>query len=279
MKNLNIDLGTDSATLCYCWRVQRQDGTVIGFTDHDRDIGIYKATTGLTTTKIVRRVGLSVDNLEIEGIIDDEIITSVDIEAGLYDNATVDIYLVNWKVSSQSDLVVSGTFGNVSQVENGFAAEFRALAHRLNQTSGRIYQRTCDTKLGSARCGVNLNDPQYRVTATVTSFSDQDVTVNSTQRESGYFALGTLIDANGASHKIRTHRGAVMRLSMRPVIDITVGSNVTLIAGCKQDSETCRTKFNNIRNFQGFPFMPGNDQMTNYPVRGEGDLNGGSLFK
>ncbi|WP_310417958.1 DUF2163 domain-containing protein [Mycoplana sp. BE70] len=31
-------LAGDATTVCQCWRVTRRDGTVLGFTEHDRDL-------------------------------------------------------------------------------------------------------------------------------------------------------------------------------------------------------------------------------------------------
>jgi uncharacterized phage protein (TIGR02218 family) len=51
---------------------------------------------------------------------------------------------------------------------------------------------------------------------------------------------------------------------------------VRLEAGCDKRQATCRFKFNNIENFQGFPYIPGDDWLVSYPTRG-GQNDGGSL--
>ena len=47
---LMAHLASGATTLCHCWRVVRRDGVVLGFTDHDLDLGIagtvYAARTG-----------------------------------------------------------------------------------------------------------------------------------------------------------------------------------------------------------------------------------------
>ena len=35
---LQDHLNSGATTLCWCWRITRNDGTAFGFTDHDRDI-------------------------------------------------------------------------------------------------------------------------------------------------------------------------------------------------------------------------------------------------
>ena len=36
--DLAARLADDATTLCLCWRVTLRDGTVLGFTEHDRDL-------------------------------------------------------------------------------------------------------------------------------------------------------------------------------------------------------------------------------------------------
>lgn len=58
-------------TLCRCWRVDRRDGVVMGFTDFDRDLVFdavtYKAASGFTATAIEGQLGLAVSNLDLQG--------------------------------------------------------------------------------------------------------------------------------------------------------------------------------------------------------------------
>ena len=53
------------------------------------------------------------------------------------------------------------------------------------------------------------------------------------------------------------------------------GDRVRITAGCDKRMETCRYKFNNLLNFQGFPDIPGEDWMVAVPKR-TGQNTGGS---
>lgn len=59
---------------------------------------------------------------------------------------------------------------------------------------------------------------------------------------------------------------------------ITVGDRVRLEAGCDRMAETCRLKFNNLRNFRGFPHLSGEDWLSAYPAA-TGTHDGGSLWR
>ena len=88
-----------STTLATCWRILRNDGTILGFTDHDRTIvfgGVeHEPASGLDASDAVAHAGFSVGGLEVTGAFASEKITESDLEAGLYDNARVEEWLVN----------------------------------------------------------------------------------------------------------------------------------------------------------------------------------------
>jgi hypothetical protein len=49
-------LAGGATTLCYCWRITRRDGVVLGFTEHDEEVvyagTTFQALTGFTASEI-----------------------------------------------------------------------------------------------------------------------------------------------------------------------------------------------------------------------------------
>ncbi|MEO1542983.1 MAG: DUF2163 domain-containing protein, partial [Pseudomonadota bacterium] len=78
-------------TLCWCWRVTRKDGVVLGFTDHDRALSfdgtVFEAASGFTGSEMTTSVGLNVDNLEVDGALSSDRLSDEDLAAGLFDDA------------------------------------------------------------------------------------------------------------------------------------------------------------------------------------------------
>jgi hypothetical protein len=152
-------------TLATCWRVQRADGAVYGFTDHDRDLLVdgltYASSSGYARAAIASRADLSVDDTEIAGILNSSLITEADLRAGLWDGAEVRIFLVNWADLSQGVLRLRrGRIGEViAGDDGGFRAELRGLAQALQQQVGEMYSAECRADLGDARCKVPLRPP------------------------------------------------------------------------------------------------------------------------
>jgi uncharacterized phage protein (TIGR02218 family) len=60
-------------------------------------------------------------------------------------------------------------------------------------------------------------------------------------------------------------------------LPVAPGDLVRVEAGCDKRLDTCRLKFNNVRNFRGFPDIPGEDWLTALPSRVGAPKDGSSL--
>lgn len=267
-------LASGATTLCWCWRLTRRDGTVLGFTDHDRDVVFddttFEAASGFTASEIKDSIGLSVDNLEVTSAISSDTLREADLAAGLFDDAQVEIYRVNWQAPEQRALMRSGSLGEVSRSGIAFSAEVRGLAHYLQQPKGRLFQYTCDADFGDARCGLNRTAPAYQGTGIVTAVSSarQFTASGLGAYASGWFTRGLLSFTSGAasgqSVEVKTHSvspgGTVAFELWAPArLPLLAGQTFTVTAGCDKFATTCQAKFANAVNFRGFPHMPGND--------------------
>ncbi len=273
---LAAHLATGATTLCWCWRLTRRDGTRQGFTDHDRDLAFdgttFEAAAGFTATDIKDGLGLAVANLEVTGALSSERLAEADLAAGLYDDARVEIFRVNWQDAAQRVLMRSGSIGEVRRTGSTFTAEIRGLAHYLNQPKGRLFQYTCDADLGDARCTIDLSAPTLRGTGIVAAVqSPRRFTATGLDGyASQWFTRGLLTFTSGAAQgqaiEVKSQTlaaGAVTIELWQPArLPLVTGQTFTLTAGCDRHIDTCRAKFANTINFRGFPSMPGNDAVT-----------------
>ena len=285
---LQAHLDSGTTTMALCWKIIRQDGVIQGFTEHDDDLVVagqtYEARSGFSATQVAQTLGLSVDNLNVEGAISSDTINEDDLANGKYDTAEVVLIWANWADTTQYTILSRGYIGEVKRGETAFSAEFRSLVTKLSQRTGRTYQRTCDAQLGDARCKINLNLGAYKGTGAVTTSSGRNLGVSGLGSfASGWFTHGLITFTSGAAagqtYEVKLHAGTSIQLWDVPPSAILSSDTFTITAGCKQDFETCKTKFANQLNFQGFPYVPGTDRLTEYPVQGEGDMDGGSLFR
>lgn len=271
--SLQAHLDTGATTLAWCWRVTRNDGTAFGFTDHDRDLTFdgttFEAATGFTASEIKDALGLSVDNLEVSSALKSDRLNEDDLAAGLFDDAPIEIWRVNWADTDSRVLMRSGSLGEVSRSGAAFTAEVRGLAHYLQQPKGRLFQSGCDADLGDARCGVDLDDPTFSGTGTVlAATSRRQFTASGLDAfEEGWFTRGLVTFASGAnadrSQEVKRHTlsdaTATIELWQPMALAISPDDTFTITAGCDKRFATCQAKFANAVNFRGFPHMPGND--------------------
>ena len=288
-EGLRAHLETGVTTTCRCWALSRSDGVVLGFTDHDLMLSFegidFRADTGLSALALQQSTGLSVDNTEALGALNDAAIREEDIEAGRYDMAEVRAWPVHWADVEQRQLQFRGSIGELRRAAGGFEAELRGLTDALNRPLGRVYQKPCSAVLGDRACGFDMTTPGYVTERAVDGVEDRRIFRFDVFDgfEDGWFQHGRLCMISGAAHDLK---GAVKRDYVedgRRVIElwhpiraaIAPGDMLRLEAGCDKRAVTCREKFQNFLNFQGFPDIPGDDWTISDPSKA-GNLSGGS---
>jgi uncharacterized phage protein (TIGR02218 family) len=260
---------------------------VQGFTDHDRDLSFdgvtYEAVSGFTASQIESGLGLAVDNLTLSGALSSAALNEADLAAGLYDNAAVRIWRVNWAQPDQRVLMRSGTLGEVTRSGGAFQAEIRGLAQALNQPVGRAFGHLCDADLGDGRCGLAVSASNGTV---VTAYDARRFRVSGlADFAGGWFTGGRLVFTDGAnagrSMEVKRHTvsGGIVTIELWQAMSapVAAGDGFSVTPGCDKQFATCKSKFSNAVNFRGFPFMPGNDAAMAAPAAGQ-PMDGGSRY-
>ncbi|WP_425101192.1 DUF2163 domain-containing protein [Tropicibacter sp. S64] len=271
---LHTHLQAGTSTVARAWAVTRRDGVVYGFTDHDRDLSFdgitFRADTGLSARALQQATGLAVDNTEAMGALSDASIREEDIAAGRFDDAEVVSWLVNWADVSARRVMFRGHIGELRRGNGAFHAELRGLTDKLNRPLGRVFQKPCSAVLGDRACGFDVTSGGYfheggvlRVEET-RAFTFADLS----GFEDGWFQRGRLevlsgsaAGLAGAIKRDEAQSDGTRRIDLWEPLraDVAPGDQVRLIAGCDKRFETCRLKFNNLVNFQGFPDVPEED--------------------
>lgn len=290
---LMTHLETGATTVCNCWSLERRDGVIYGFTDHDLPLSFegleFKADSGMSAKALQQMSGLSVDNSEAVGALSDASISEKDIIAGRFDDAQIKIWLVNWKDVAERSLLFCGSVGELQRKGSEFHAELRGLAEALNQPQGRIYHQECAAILADTHCGVDLGIYGYTTEIALEAIDKaQKFTFeNLTGFDQDWFSNGRFKVLSGAASGlmgvIKTDRiignGREIELWESIRAELSPGDLVRLEVGCDKRSDTCRLKFNNLVNFRGFPHIPGDDWLSSFPanssVNNGGSMNGG----
>lgn len=278
---LAAHLAGGATTLCHCWRVSLRSGEIMGFTDHDQTLSFdgiaHEAETGFAATEVQSGLGLAIDNLDAAGALSSDRLSEARLKAGDFDDATVELWRVNWQDVAQRVLLKRGRLGEVTRGRGFFNAELRGLSTALNQPMGRLFQYGCDAVLGDGRCGVDVASPAFSAEVAVTSVSEmRRLALSGGQGfAAGFFARGTFLMLSGANAgrtgEIKFHRvvdGAAVIELWRPLPEpVLRGDLMRLRAGCDKQFATCAAKFGNAARFRGFPHMPGDDFVMSYAVR------------
>jgi len=280
---LAAQLASGVTTLAHVWRIERRDGAVFAFTDHDCALAfddlVAEPVQGIAAGAIEKSVGLGVDSASLSGALSSESISEEELARGVWDGARVDVYRVDWSAPSERVHLFAGHIGEVRRGVQAFEAELRGLQAALNVPVGRVFSRFCDADVGDARCGVDIEAPAFRGEGVIA-----EVLGSHSFRASGlgayadqWFARGRIVWGDETQSEIATHRheGGAAVFELLDAAALSEGATFNVYAGCDKRVETCRAKFANAVNFRGFPHMPGNDALQAGPSAGD-RLDGGS---
>lgn len=258
-------------TLAVWWRIERRDGVTLGFTSHDKDLlfaGLrHRTAPGMVPSAVRRSATFEADSAEISGALSHDAISETDLAAGRFDGARVTLGLVDWE-SLETETLFAGSIGSVSQEGAQFSAEMESLKQQFQR---EIVPRTSPA-CRAAFCGegCTLSSARFTHESAFSAISADRQWVQVIAPSAADLAFGWLrpVDGHDAGTMINilAAEGEWLLLD-RPVPAETPGdARVLLREGCDHTLATCAQRFGNAINFQGEPFLPGNDLLTRYPA-------------
>jgi len=171
MKTISDDLKStienEIRTIARLWKLTRQDGTIMGFTDHDEDIvydGVtYEASSGVLSSALSQSSNLAVDNAEVMSFLNSDKITEEDILAKKYDYAELDVYEIDYEHPAYGVMTLASGWilGEVEIKDEQYTAEVRSKSQKLQQVIGSLYQPECRVELGDSKCMVDLKPSDW----------------------------------------------------------------------------------------------------------------------
>ncbi|MBD3730710.1 MAG: DUF2163 domain-containing protein [Sphingomonadales bacterium] len=253
------------------WRIHRRDGVTQGFTTHDRDLWfdgvLHRAAPGMLPSAIRRTADLSADSADVAGTLSHDSIAGADLSAGRYDGAVVQIGAVDWHNLDRA-VLYNGAIGDVSASDAGFTAQLRSAKVEFEKDPVPRTSPTCRAEF----CGPGCTLSPARFTREALSVAcDGDANA---AEFAGVDAAAMLdgivrwIDGPQAGIAMRVVGDGPAGLLLDTPLDpaTTPGMRALLREGCDHTFATCQARFGNGANFQGEPFLPGNDLLARYPV-------------
>lgn len=265
-----------------CWLIEKTDGSVIRGTEHDEDLevlplgspptdlaGVYYAGANMTGSDKRATSDGAVDNSEVDGaiphpqanVID---VTVADIEAGLFNDAPVTCFLVDWRNPDSWQIVVQyGYLGEITRdSDRKYKCELRGLKQNLQQQIVRTYSETCQVNVfGDHECKLDL--APLTITGSVINVTnakrfDAALGTGSPALPDDFYNGGELTFLTGANAGYmreckRADNDAVfghMSLWERFPNDPAPGDVFELKPGCTRMKSRCQA-YNNFVNFRG----------------------------
>lgn len=259
-------------TVAIWWRVERPDGVTLGFTSHDRDLAfgglVHRTAPGMVPSAIRRTADFEADSAEIAGALSHDSIREDDLAAGRFDGASVAMGLIDWENLDQTTLY-AGTIGAVGHEGAGFSAELRSIKELLARQIVPRTSPTCRAEFCGAGC--TLAAVRFTHAATLAEvWADAGAVRITGGPGAAALLFGTLrwIDGPeaGLIRRIEDFDGSWLVLDRPAPSGIAAGTRLIVREGCDHTLDTCASRFGNATNFQGEPFLPGNDLLIRYPV-------------
>ena len=191
------NIGVNNNLVSCIFVQQRVSGRIQTFVGHDKDLTkdlgdgngalVYAAASSFLQTAISSTGTFSVDNLEIEGIIDSTAFSLDDIDAGKYDRATIKMFLLDWTdVSLDPIKLRRGTVGDITTAEKSFQAQLRGMLQRYTEEIVELYSPSCRVDLGSVRCGERMDPPAWTASTAYTVREPRDTITGSVVKPSSF---------------------------------------------------------------------------------------------
>ena len=261
-----------TTTLATCIEILLVDGSTktYRFTDHDKPIlylgNTYTPTSGYIPSAADTKIDLSVDNLSIIGIIDDDALKYEDLLAGRFDYADVNIFEINYEDTTMGVFpILSGKIGEVTLQDKTFTAEIRALTQFFQQSLLEPYTVHCTADLGDHRCKVNMAPftKTFTVDGVILGSENRIFTTDLTDVDD-YFNLGLVTWSSGSTNEyfkmdVKKYINANGRIELyEPMpFDIQIGNTGTIQTGCDKKWDTCKNRYSNKLNYRGFIHLLG----------------------
>ncbi len=253
------------------WRIFRRDGIALAFTTHDRDLWfdglLHRAAPGMLPSAIRRSADLSDDGADISGALSHDTIASEDLALGRFDQARIVVGAVDWDNLDRLILYV-GEIGAVTKDAVQFSAQLRSAKAALDVDPIPRSSPSCRAKFCDDMCTLSARKFTHETTIQSVDFDYNSVGITGVTLDDYRFGELRWIDGpqTGITMAIRSVQSGAFVLDRQLDPATAIGLRVQLREGCDHRLETCATRFNNAINFQGEPFLPGNDLLAQYPV-------------
>lgn len=277
MKSISSDLLALLATGEYvsadCWTITLSGGVVARWTSADKAVTVNGQTfakgPAITRGAISEKRGVDVATLDMtisagaSDLINGKPILPFIAGHGL-DGANVKLeraFAPDWQSPFTGTVIrFAGRVTAVNAIQGGIAhLTVSSWMVLLNVSMPRnLYQAACLHTLYDSGCG--LNPASFSASGTISGTPAANSFSTGLTMTPNFYAQGRIVFTSGAnagvSRTVKSNDGGSVVLVQGMPAAPSAGDAFTIYAGCDLTCGTCQTKFNNLLNFKGTPFVP-----------------------
>ncbi len=184
------------------------------------------------------------------------------IRNGVFDGCEIQrerAFLTSWSAAPVGSVILfrgrMGTIDNVGRTTAEITVNSDLTLLSISMPRN-LYSPQCVHVLYDSGCGLVKN--AFGAAGTVGSGSTAS-TINWSS-SSAIYTQGTILFSSGVnagiSATIKSASGSALSLAYPLLIAASTGDAFTVYQGCDHTMATCQSKFSNLANFRGFPFVP-----------------------
>ncbi len=223
---------------------------------------------GIQRGNIKSVVGVEVDTLQVSLLTDTGVTLNGQLLSqaalqGLFDGARLVLtrsFSKDWQSASCGSLTLfNGRVAQITVSGSEIAMTINSDLEILNtQMPRNVYMASCRHTLFDGGCTLNASSFTSSGNTAAGSTTTQ-ISSNLTQPD-GYFALGIMMWTSGANNQIARSIKSYVAGNLTVIQPLPLapspGDTFTVSAGCDKQQSTCSSKFSNVLNFGGFPYIP-----------------------
>lgn len=225
---------------------------------------------GLKRSMLRQVIGVSVDDMKVT--ITDNIGTLINgqklmafIRAGGFVGARMQVDRAFWGRGATQPVGALMWFAGTVSVPGGDRRSGNlTIESDLNRLSimvpGEVYQTSCRNTVYDSACTKQRSAFVVSGASTSTTDPSRISFSHSLVQAAGYFALGTVTMNSGAnagiSRSVKTHTSSSLTVLNPWPFAVAAGDTFSVVPGCDGSQTTCTTKFSNVINFRGHPYIP-----------------------
>lgn len=278
-------LGDEASNIALCVRIVRRDGTQFGFSTWDQEFDFefvnntdahgaitYYPHGAFSPSDSSSSSTLSVDNMEIAGVLSSESLSSSELSIGLFEEAEVTFFRLDPENLSEGEMIDKrGYIGQITLTEDTYKAELLSVAAFYKRNVGTISSPTCTVKrFCNEQCKLVEGDFTFAATVYGTVLPRDtvlDLTITGTLPANDKWTNGLVRVTYLGNSFEREIREVVNSVSGRKTITLKepfgfalTGLTGSIIQGCDRAIASC-IAFGNAINFRGMPHLPGSTQL------------------